>query len=66
MQMEYEFLVESRSVVEKAQHVIFGKRVQKTGIEEFFSGDTDQVGEFINQTERNLVSSKSDPMDSNR
>lgn len=66
MQMEYEFLVEQRSVVEKAQHVIFGKREKKSNLEEFFSGDTDQVGQFINQTERNLVSSRSDPMESNR
>ena len=41
MQNEYEFLVEQRSVVEKAQHVIFGKKEKKSNLEEFFSGETD-------------------------
>jgi hypothetical protein len=61
MQNEYEFLVEQRSVVEKAQHVIFGKKEKKSNLEEFFSGETDQVGEFINLTERNLVNSPNEP-----
>ena len=61
MQNEYEYLVEQRSVVEKAQHVIFGKKEKKSNLEEFFSGETDQVGEFINQTERNLINSPNEP-----
>ena len=54
-------MVEQRSVVEKAQHVIFGKKEKKSNLEEFFSGETDQVGEFINQTERNLINSPNEP-----
>ena len=67
MEQELEYLIEQRSIVEKAQHVIFGKKQTKSAMEEFFSGETDQIGHFLNDTERKLVeTSRSDPQESNR
>jgi hypothetical protein len=61
MQSQYEHLIEQRCVVERAQHVIFGKKEPKSKIEEFFNGDTSALS---SQTERQLI--KSDPTESNR
>ena len=52
MVREFEYLVEQREIVDKAKEVIFGRREVKTAAEEIFSGDTDAIGQFIQQNRR--------------
>jgi hypothetical protein len=44
MKQNIETMIESRDVIEQAKHVIFGKVEEPS----YLSGETNQVGEFLN------------------
>ena len=48
MKQNIETLIESRDVIEQAKHVIFGKQEEIS----YLSGETNQVGEFLNDLQQ--------------